>query len=79
MAKALSLKINNEIFKEVEEIITQIDIPRNTYINHALSVYNKLNKRKLLKKQLQYESSLVQQNSLKILDEFEKLEDEIPG
>jgi metal-responsive CopG/Arc/MetJ family transcriptional regulator len=78
MAKALSLKLKEEIFKEVEEIIQQKHIPRNTYINQALSFYNKLNKKKLLKNQLQYESDLVRQNSLKILEEFEKLEDDIP-
>ena len=78
MSKALSLKINDDIFKEVEEIIHQKGLPRNTYINQALSFYNKINKRKLLKKQLHYESNLVQQNSLEILDEFEKVEDSIP-
>ena len=78
MSKALSLKINDDIFKEVEEIIHQTKTPRNAYINQALSFYNKLNKRKLVKKQLQYESNLVQHNSLEVLEEFEKIEDEIP-
>jgi len=79
MAKPILLKINDEVFKETEEIISQMHIPRNAYINHALSIYNKLNKRKQLKKHLQYESSLVRQNSLELLEEFERLEDEIPG
>ena len=52
MSKALSLKVKDDIFKEVEEIVFQINIPRNAYINQALSFYNKLNKRKLLKKKL---------------------------
>lgn len=77
MSKALSLKIKDDIFKEVEEITHQTNIPRNTYINRALSFYNKLNKRKLTKKQLRYESNLVQQNSLEVLEEFEKIEDDI--
>ena len=77
MSKALSLKIKDDIFKEVEEIIHQTNIPRNAYINQALSFYNKLNKRKLVKKQLQYESNLVQHNSLEVLEEFEKIEDDI--
>ena len=77
MSKALSLKIKDDIFKEVEEIIHQANIPRNAYINQALSFYNKLNKRKLVKKQLQYESNLVQHNSLEVLEEFEKIEDDI--
>jgi hypothetical protein len=77
MSKALSLKVKDDIFKEVEEIVLQTNIPRNAYINQALSFYNKLNKRKLLKKKLHYESHLVTNNSLEVLEEFEKLEDEI--
>ncbi len=79
MSKALSLKLKDEIFKDVEQIIHEIDIPRNTYINDAIDFYNKLNRRKKLKRQLAAESELVSQNSLEILDEFEKLKDEISG
>jgi len=78
MAKAISLKLKDEVYNEVEEIIHRIHVPRNAYINQALSFYNNLNKKKLLKKQLQYESSLVKQNSLEILEEFEKFQDDIP-
>ncbi len=77
MSKALSLKVKDDIFKEVEEIIHQTNIPRNAYINQALLFYNKLNRRKLLKKKLHYESHLVEYNSLEVLEEFEKIEDEI--
>ena len=78
MTKALSLKINEDIFKEVEEITKKYHIPRNAYINQALSVYNKLNRRKILKKQLTFESGLVRDTSLEVLAAFDKLEDEIP-
>ena len=78
MTKALSLKINEDIFKEVEEITKKYHIPRNTYINQALSVYNKLNRRKILKKQLAFESGLVRDTSLEVFADFDKLEDEIP-
>jgi hypothetical protein len=78
MSKPLSLKIKDDIFKEVEEIIHQTNIPRNAYINQALSFYNKLTKRKLIKKQLQYESNLVTHNSLEVLEEFERFEADIP-
>jgi hypothetical protein len=77
MTKVLSLKIKEDIFEEVEEITKRNKIPRNFYINQALLLYNKLNKRRLLKNQLKKESLLTQGNSLKILEEFEKLEDEI--
>lgn len=78
MSKALSLKINEDIYREVEEITKKYHIPRNAYINQALSVYNKLNRRKILKKQLSFESGLVGNNSLEVLAEFDKFEDEIP-
>lgn len=77
MSKLLSLKIRDDIFLEVEKIIKKKKIPRNAYINKALAFYNDLNKRKNLKEQLQYESNMVKKNSLEILDEFEKLEDEL--
>ena len=77
MSKLLSLKIRDDIFLEVEKITKKKKIPRNAYINKALAFYNDLNKRKNLKEQLQYESNMVKKNSLEILDEFEKLEDEL--
>jgi predicted transcriptional regulator len=77
MSKALSLKINEDIYREVEKITKKYHIPRNAYINQALSVYNRLNRRKILKKQLAFESGLVGNNSLEVLAEFDKFEDEI--
>ncbi|MGR3320129.1 MAG: hypothetical protein ACUZ8O_16800 [Candidatus Anammoxibacter sp.] len=77
MSKLLSLKIRDDIFIEVEKITKKKKIPRNAYINQALAFYNDLNKRKVLKEKLQYESKVVRKNSMEILDEFEKFEDEI--
>jgi ribosomal 50S subunit-associated protein YjgA (DUF615 family) len=77
MAKSLSLKLNDDIFEEVEDIIHKIKIPRNKYINEALSLYNQLNRKKIIKKQLEFESKLVRENSMEVLEEFEKLEDNI--
>jgi predicted DNA-binding protein len=77
MSKALSLKLTNEIFDEVETITKEIHKPRNTYINEALAFYNKLLRRKNLKKLLIKESKLISRNSMSILDEFESIEDDI--
>lgn len=74
--KILSLKLDDEIFDEAEEITTKLKLARNRYINEAVSVYNQYNKRKLLKKQLANESKLISKDSLEILREFEKLIDE---
>lgn len=75
MSKVLSLKLRDDVFLEIENIIRKLKIPRNTYINEALSFYNRQNRKKILQKQLARESMLVQNNSLEVLAEFEKLED----
>ena len=75
--KVLSLKLREDLFEEVEKVVHQIHMPRNTYINEALSFYNQLNRRKLLRKQLAKESKAVRGASLEILHEFEKFEDAI--
>ena len=77
MSKPLSLKLKDDVFIEAEEILRQNRKPRNTYFNEAINLYNKLWKRKLLKKALSEESALVRDESLFVLQEFEKLEDEL--
>ena len=77
MSKALSLKLKDNIFNEVESIIKDTHMPRNAYINEALDFYNKLIKRKKMRLLLQRESKLVQANSMEILSELEELEDNI--
>jgi hypothetical protein len=74
--KTLSLKLDNTIFNETEELLSQIKQPRNRYINDALKFYNSVQKRKLLAKRLEDESKLVQEESMKVLAEFESLLDE---
>ena len=74
--KTLSLKLDDEIFKETEEITNKIDQARNRYINEAVRIYNAFNKRKLLKQQLSKESKITSKESMDILHEFEKLMDE---
>ena len=63
-------------FLETERITAKISKNRNRYINEAVEFYNLLQKRKLISRQLQKESKIVQEESLKVLAEFEKLHDE---
>jgi len=72
--KTLSLKLDDEIFEETEKITAKMNLPRNRYINQAVSLYNAYNKRRLLKKQLIKESRLVREDSMVVLHEFERLE-----
>lgn len=75
--KTLSLKLDDNVFEETEEVVSELKLPRNRYINEALNLYNQFNKRRFLKKKLAKESKLVAQSSTEILAEFEKLADEI--
>lgn len=74
--KNLSLKMDDAIFNETEKITTKISKNRNRYINEAVQFYNELQKRKLISRQLQKESKIVREESMKVLAEFEKLQDE---
>ena len=74
--KNLSLKMEEENFNETEKNTVKIKKNRNRYINEAVAFYNLLQKRKLLSMQLQKDSKLVKDESMKVLAEFEKLQDE---
>jgi len=72
--KTVSLKIDDSIFDETENILSRIKIPRNRYINEALEYYNKLQRRQILEKRLRSDSDLVKNDSIKILKDFEKID-----
>jgi hypothetical protein len=74
--KNLSLKLEDNIFQETEKIVHQVNKSRNRYINEAIEFYNRLNRRSLLAKQLGKESNLVALDSMEVLAEFERLNDE---
>ena len=73
MSKSLSLKLNDSVFEETEQMLKKVKMPRNTYINKALDYYNEYNKRNLMKSELLRESKLVSQDSMTVLHEFEAL------
>lgn len=74
--KTVSLKIDDSIFGETEEILKNIKKPRNRYINEAIEFYNNFQRRKLIENQLKKESKLVATNSMEIMAEFEIFENE---
>lgn len=74
--KTLSLKLDDNIFVETEDITAKLKLARNRYINEAVNIYNQVNRKRILKNQLQKESKLVSKDSMTILHEFEKLMDE---
>jgi hypothetical protein len=74
--KSISLKLDDTIFEETEMLLSEMKQPRNRYINDALNYYNKFQRKKILAKKLEAESKLVQEESMRVLSEFESLIDE---
>ncbi len=72
--KTISLKLDDSIFGETENIIARLKQPRNRYINEAVDYYNKIQKRKKLEQTLQQESLMVKEDSMSVLKEFEIFE-----
>jgi len=73
--KTLSLKLDNSVFEETEKLLEKIQKTRNRYINEALEYYNQIQKKKLIEQLLIADSKLVSDESMKVLHEFENLED----
>jgi len=74
--KTLSLKLEDQIFSDTEVVIATVKKTRNRYINEAVDYYNRFNKRKILARQLMKESKLVQEESMSVLAEFERISHE---
>lgn len=74
--KTLSLKLDDAVFLETEQVLMDLQKPRNRYINEALKFYNRLQKRNILARELKVESNLVGNESLIVLDEFENLRED---
>lgn len=74
--KTLSLKLDDNIFKETEALLARGKKSRNRYINEAVDYYNRINKRNIIARKLGNESRLVREESMIVLSEFERLYDE---
>lgn len=73
--KTLSLKLDDIVYEETEQLLEKIKKPRNRYINEALQYYNRIQKRKIISKLLVVESKLVSEESMNVLNEFENLDE----
>jgi hypothetical protein len=74
--KTLSLKLDEDIFEETEELVRLKGVARNRYINEALDFYNRFQRRKKLADDFKAASSLVKNSSILINEEFDRLIDE---
>lgn len=75
MSKVLSLKLDEQAFKETERIRKRLNLPRNTYIRKALDHFNALYNRKALAQDYQKASRRLASKHLEFLQETESLED----
>ncbi len=72
--KSISLKLDDVIFDETENLRLKMRIARNRYINEAIAYYNHFQKQALLEGKLQKESLLVREESISVLNEFEGID-----
>lgn len=72
--KTVSLKIDDSIFGETEKILARIKKPRNRYINEAIDIYNKIQRKQILEEKLKKESNIVKANSMSVLNDFEEVD-----
>ena len=72
--KVISLNMDVIIFNETEKIVSLMKKSRNRYINEAIDYYNKHQRRMMLEQKLQKESSIVKDDSLNILKDFEEID-----
>ena len=73
--KIISIKLDDIIYEETEQLLKKIKKPRNRYINEAIQYYNRFQKKQISAQLLKLESKLVSEESMNILNEFENLGD----
>lgn len=72
--KIISLHVDEPIFLETENIVSQLKKSRNRYINDAIDFYNKKQRRLMLERKLYKESDALRDESMNVLRDFEDFE-----
>jgi len=73
--KTISLKLDENIFRDTENLLDSINLSRNRYINEAILYYNSIQRKLQLEKILKAESKACEQSSKEVLNEFEMIDD----
>jgi len=76
MSKVISLKIEEKILQDADNMVSKLGISRNKYINEAIEAYSKAKKRAAMEEQIKKEVALIRESSMEVLTEFEALEDD---
>ena len=76
MAKAISLKLDDDLFEDLTKLTKSLGTSRNRYINEAIEAYNRKMKREELAEIFKKEVPLIRASTMEVLREFEALEDD---
>jgi hypothetical protein len=72
MSKAISVKIDEEVFLQAERIVRRQHTNRNAYINKAIRLLNRLAERDMLRGVLERESLASRKENAKVLRDFDE-------
>ncbi|MDR0732608.1 MAG: hypothetical protein LBF08_00910 [Dysgonamonadaceae bacterium] len=72
--KTISLKLDDNILRDTENLLSSVNLSRNRYISEAILYYNKLQKAKQLEIALKAESKACEPSSREVLTEFESID-----
>ncbi len=67
--------MEDRIFKETENLLQKIKLPRNAYINQAVDFYNRCQKKLLISKKIKKDVQFLKADTQEFLKNFELLED----
>lgn len=76
MSKPLSVKMDDDVFRDADRIVKRTHTNRNAYINKAVRFMNKLHERRLLSERYRTDAAEVRNSSAEVLKEFESFLDE---
>jgi hypothetical protein len=74
--KHLTVKLENETFRDAEKTSGGMKVSMNRYISDAVKLYNLYHRRKQLKKEVLGEAKLVRWGSMDVLSEADRFLDE---
>jgi hypothetical protein len=76
MSKAISVKLDEKIFKEAERNVRMNRTNRNAYVNAAIRLMNQFQERRRLEEQLRKEVEMSREDTIRLLDELRHLDAE---
>ena len=73
MSKSLSLHLEDEVLREVDEAAQELHLARETFLQQAIGNYVRQIGRRRLRSRLRKESALTATESMRVLKEFEAI------